>query len=913
MTEDDRKFPTFTMRESEAAGERARYLVKMMSEADGTTNLEELEAIARKSETVHRFMMAMVERVMSYPWALRPIVGSLGAHMLAMAKTQTGKTMLMQEAALVTMNVGVNITPIMILHPHRQSFTQFAERWNGSFQKKYQHIDGLRFGVPHLIGDMELSAFQEAFRQKAKSILPCALANYAQLRKLRTWIETRYDPAQHGHIMLIMDEADLCVPSMRHEFGEIDRTRPEISDPRAALPEMAVQSRFDKRWANVGTPNGKVPYSPENRLRGRVKKAPSLKFCTSAENELRELKRSAVGMLEVTATGLPCLAGSSVTHVVYLDPPIPPVPGVAYHGHLDLAYVDLPSHAPGGDWKASGDKEALDMLFLSTGLRSRKDIGRGATSRNKVKGILLEKQARLLIKPGNTRAQHRDLIDYCRGLEGPPITIIEQNDDCLKLHWPRNHPKYAESPEMRMDKSLSISELTQMLKDDNAEDPSLHNHVVYVAGLKADRGCSYGSSDFGWMLTHMYLISNANVAAHTLVQSGGRLTGMYRDNPRLVMFGPESALSDYFVCCEALHGVGMRLQEAVPPGRTEVTTGDAKSSYEIAAGEILVELDILMPRRRWAAKSRSKRLDLNQQFLVAVNERENDRFCGNVEHAIRLYPGYKLLDHHVTLEDKLPRHMLEMLHDATFRRGPAPVGSTTREHFAALARIPSVGTGNGDSNLLADIMATVKSKVAEELKQLEAIYGPKFRLPEWVSFDPMDPEGLQPEEVSFLTATEGYRHRNTRRLTKGRNVGSGGGINYLRNTSFLVMPTPIRSEQPKAKRVEDIEFDPKYETGIIVRLIHRDDLSVVKVASDKPGEPGFITIKGPILYATSERNLVIRHSSDPAKAKAKRSLFFQKPLGDARKALGSMMASQAEEAAQADERDDMVRFSDAAD
>ena len=535
------------------------------------------------------------------------------------------------------------------------------------------------------------------------------------------------------------------------------------------------------------------------------------------------------------------------------------------------------------------------MLFLAPGLPARNDIGRGALSRNRVRGILLEKQARLLIKPGNTRAQHRDLIDYCRGLAGPPITIVEQNDDCLKLHLPINHPKYAESPEIRMEKSISIAELTQMLKDDNEENPALHNHLVYVAGLKADRGCSYTSSDFGWTISHMYLVSNENVAAHTLVQSGGRLTGMYMGDPRLVMYGPESALSDYFVCCEALHGVGRRLQDTVSPGTVAVRGEGAKSSYEIAAGEILVELDVLMPRRRWAAKSRSKRLDLNQQFMTAVADRDNNKFCGNVEHAIRLYPGYRLLDHHVSLEDKLPRHMLEILHDATFRRGPAPLGATTRDHFVALSRIPTAG----GSNLLSDVMGEIKEKVSAELLRLETVYGRKFCLPDWVSFDPLAAGGLQPEEVSFLKETQSYRHRNTRRLTKGRNTGSGGGINYLRNTSFLAMPTPARSEQPKVTRVEDVEYDPKYMSGIIVRLIHEDDLNVVKVETDKEGNPGFITITGPVLYSTSERNIVIRHSSDPAKSKRRRSLFFQKPW------KGALPASAAEaEAAQ---------FADAAD
>jgi hypothetical protein len=610
------------------------------------------------------------------------------------------------------------------------------------------------------------------------------------------------------------------------------------------------------------TKTGKPSYVHEDKRPGRACAAADVvRYCTKAENELRAVYGGASAVIEVTATGLPCLAGAHVTDILYMYPPIPPRQGLAYKGYMDLTYVTVPTVRGKEGWNAAEDAEALDAIFLAKSVQPRRDIGKRAP----VKGLLHEPQARILLKVGNAIREHEEAVRWCLAQRTRPVTVVEHNLEHVKLHRPWNHPLYGREPTLSLpckpgdgDEVHSIATVTQMLKDENQDSPDLHNHIAYVAGLKADRGASFVSLDFGWHLTHMYMVASEKTGNHLLVQSGGRLTGMYADDPRLVLYGSEETLRDYFLSCESLRELGAQLWQTAPE-EGAVMGGSGGMAFRKTQDEIVLLLQGGSPDRAWAARGRAKRLSLNQTWQRAVKSWDDCRLKGGVHVARRLYPAHRVLDHYVELEAKLSDRHLDLMFDIIHRRGPAEPGEPPARHMEVLRSQTMVGP-HGKTNRLDDLLSAVREAAVHELDGLAEVYGDAFRIPAWVNLDPLaKKDGLLMEDVSMSGG--GYRYRAHRNMTKGRRAASHGGrIDYLAHSAFIACPTPSSRAQARVGAVQEISRTSAWKVGIVVRLVPNADIRT-SVVKNRQGEETN-TVSGPVLYWTAERHMIVRHASD---------------------------------------------------
>jgi hypothetical protein len=602
---------------------------------------------------------------------------------------------------------------------------------------------------------------------------------------------------------------------------------------------------------------------------------------TMNEHSMGALEAGAVLLVRVTATPGANLAQPNNRYLP-LIPPIPPKEGLRYHGWRDLTYVPVAVYgsedaidrdaklkkgkkgsANSSQQKTTGrkkvaeysyqdDKKNLDKIFFGRNLVAREDIGQYQI----VQGILHEERAIMLVNIGKNTRSHEQIVSYVKNeLNDHAVTVIVHNSNSIKLHYPRNHAKALRCEEFSVSANKgepiideatnavvtpnSISTMLEWLRQEHLSDPTLHNHIVIVAGMKAGRGLSFVSHKYHWHLTHMYMVVSDTMTVQELIQSCGRINGVYEGDNRLVFFGATKLLEDYVNASAATEEINDKLCAFSPT----INKVDGKSIHEIFSESQTFCLSNVFPDRPLATPRRAKRMEGSVRFKDLRNQRHSS-FHNGIKHAMRVYPDMEVLDFYVALQDVMPEAQTTAIIDAIHRRGPAGSDASTLQHLMALDEVPYVGQGKRTTMMRAIQEQIVQAIAAKEAELVEE-FGERFRIPQayWDGIRIPFGQGsmLRHEEVSLVEPVNtekgipqqdrmkdgGYhfRYRNSRRLTKGRNANSGSGeIEYMKAAAFLLFQTPPRVGKKVLMSVQEIPMPENPEFGVVVRLISNEAL-----------------------------------------------------------------------------------------
>lgn len=715
-------------------------------------------------------------------WMLRHMLLP-GRHTAAFANPQSGKTTLICEAILHGLNSShseLRRNVVVIHRNHTEDLAQLEARLQLMVDPMVeeatssQALPGFRVGEATPIMMLDDNQVRKSLEGRSRNRVLQLLSNPAQIERL----VRLYDPAAHGDLVVVIDEADQQLPELCGEDGSED---------------------FSK-----------------------------------TERALRALLAMATSSVWVSATAVNILAVQRINQVAILDSG-PDGRGTSYHSRHDHSYVEADLRALLARKSPRHDEARRAFAALLTADRNPTSRAWGNHRPEGVPGFMREPHGIMLINPGKTRKTHdevRKLLQEVLPCRDAP-TIVVHNDTSMAVHEPQRvrwSCYHVQSKSAQRPQGQTVSNLLTALEAERQADPGRHRHIVVIAGNKAGRGISFVTDDFKRAVTHLVLIASGESGGHDLIQSAGRLCGRFSDGLPRVFAAATDTLASYHAHADVQADFFVALR----------TQGDMLEERESGAllsiGEEVYACAVADADRayRFASQRVHRRAESVVQSVAAVTDQEQK--VQTLKTAMAANPGYPVLDVFLDVLHRIPDEDADLIHDVTHQRGPATPGDALSAHLAALRATPAIrGRGNRLDEVMGNIGAAAEVELALLKDRLSA--GQALSWPSWM---PRGRDWSE-ASLSFLwdrfSAIKGgrsMRNSSHRTMTKGRNLASqNGSIDYDRHHVFMVVDNPREGSVSRGVQPHEIgPRDPARRIGVVVRLTQNVETTVVRELPD---------------------------------------------------------------------------------